>query len=99
MRQAIDMDTIPIEAMVPILSAEARAALRKADVIIGIDTTSQREFTVFGTPSLESTMRVKKRSSMRVVRVALDCNNKELEKLMALVRRVKGPELYHGTDA
>ena len=35
---------------------------------------------------------------MRVVRVALDCNNKELEKLMALVRRVKGPEHYHGTD-
>ena len=87
------MDTIPIEAMVPTLSAEARAALLEADVIIGMDTTSQREFTVFGTPALESTMSLKKLSSMRVVRVALDCNNEELEKLMALVRRVKGPEL------
>jgi hypothetical protein len=35
---------------------------------------------------------------MRVVRVTLDCNNQELEKLMALVRRVKGPETYEGTD-
>lgn len=92
------MDTIPIEAMVPTLSAEARSAIVEADVIIGVDLKSQREFTVFGTPALESTSSLKKLSAMRVVRVSLDCDKKELEKLMALVRLVKGPELYQGTD-
>lgn len=92
------METIPIDEIVPTLSAEAQAALTEADVIIGVDTSSQREFTVFGTPALESTMSLKTLSAMRVVRVTLDCNNQELEKLMALVRRVKGPDVYHGTD-
>lgn len=92
------MDTIPIEAVVPNPSDEARAALVRADVIIGVDTASQQEFTVYGTPPLESTMNLKKLSAMRVVRVTLDCNNQDLEKLMALVRRIRGPELYQGTD-
>ena len=87
------MDTIPIDAIVPAPSEEERAALVVADVIIGVDTASQREFTVFGTPALESTTRLDKLTAMRVVRVWLDCNNRELEKLMELVRRVKGPEV------
>ena len=93
------MDTIPIEAIVPAPSAKARAALVAADVIIGVDTASQREFTVFGTPALESTTSLEKLTAMRVLRVSLDCNNKELERLMALVRRIKEPEVHHGTDA
>jgi len=92
------METITIDAIVPAPSARARAALAAADVIIGVDTASQREFTVFGTPALESTTSLKKLSAMRVVRVSLDCNNKELERLMALVRHIKGPEAYYGTD-
>jgi hypothetical protein len=92
------MDIIPIEAILPDPSAAARAALVAADVIIGIDKSSQREYTVFGTPALESTMTLRQLSSMRVVRVSLDCSNQELEKLMALVRRVRGPEIYEGTD-
>ena len=86
------MDTIRIDAIVPRLSPTARAALVAADVIIGVDTASQREFTVFGTPSLESTTSLKKLSAMRVVRVLLDCNNRELERLLKLVRRIKGPD-------
>jgi hypothetical protein len=92
------MNVIPIDALVPTLTAEARAALLEADVIIAVDTASQREFTVFGTPALESTGSLRRISAMRIVRVALDCNAKELEKLMALVRTVKGPETYPGTD-
>jgi len=86
------MDTIRIEAIVPKLGANERAVLAAADVIIGVDTASQREFTVFGTPSLESTTSLKKLSAMRVVRVSLDCNNRELERLLKLVRRIKGPD-------
>jgi hypothetical protein len=92
------MNTIPIHAIVPVLTAEARAALVEADVIIAIDTASQREFTLFGTPALESTASLRRLSAMKIVRISLDCNAKELEKLMALVRRVKGPESYQGTD-
>jgi hypothetical protein len=93
------METITIDAIDPAPSAKTRAALAAADVIIGVDTASQREFTVFGTPALESTTSLKKLTAMRVVRVSLDCNNKELERLMALVQHIKGPEVYHGTDA
>jgi hypothetical protein len=92
------MDIIPIEMIVPNLTATARAALVEADVIIGVDTASQREFTVFGTPALESTMTIEQLSAMRVVRVTLDANNKELERLIALVRGVKGSDVYQGTD-
>ena len=92
------MDMIPIEEIVPTLTAQARAALVAADVIIAVDVASQREFTLFGTPALESTMSLRRLSAMKIVRVSLDCNAKELEKLMALVRSVKGPESYQGTD-
>lgn len=92
------MDTIPIDMIVPEVTPAARAALVEADVIIGVDTMSQREFTVFGTPALESTASLKKLSAMRVVRVSLDCSSKELEKLMTLIRSVKGADVYYGTD-
>lgn len=92
------MEPIPIEAIVPNPSAAARAALVKADVIVGVDKATQRRFTVFGTPALESTTSLKKLSAMRVMHVLLDYENKELDVLIAVVRRVKGPEVYHGTD-
>jgi hypothetical protein len=92
------MDPIPIDAILPSPSAAARAALAAADVIIGIDQASQRQFTVYGTPPLESTTNLKRLSAMRVVQVLLDCNNQELERLMAVVRQIKGPETYEGTD-
>ncbi|HEX5445913.1 MAG TPA: hypothetical protein VFW87_18945 [Pirellulales bacterium] len=87
-----------MDAILPSPTAEARAALAEADVIIGIDQSSQRQFTVYGTPPLESTMSLKQLSAMKVVRVLLDCDKQELDALMAVVRRVKGPERYEGTD-
>jgi hypothetical protein len=92
------MEPIPIDTILPEPTAAARTALVEADVIIAVDLASQREFTVFGTPALESTMSLRKLSAMRVVRVSFDGSNKELEMLMAVVRRVKGPETYEGTD-
>jgi hypothetical protein len=92
------MDLIPIESILPEMTPAARAALAAADVIIGVDKASQRQFTVYGTPALESTATLKQLSAMRVARVSLDCDNAGLERLMAAVRRVKGPETYEGTD-
>lgn len=84
------MKVLPIESLGSKLTEDARALLAEADVIIGIDQATQREFTVFGTPSLESTITMKKPSAMQVVQVPLDFNSGELEELAQLVREIKG---------
>ena len=84
------MAVITIESLGPTLSDELRAALAQADIIIGVDAAAEREFTVFGTPSLESTITMKKPSAMQVVQVPLDFNSGELEELARLVREIKG---------
>ncbi len=81
--------SLAISAIVPRMSSEARAALLAADVIIGVDERSQREFTVFGMPPLESTATLKSLTAMQVVRVQLDCDKQHLEQLTQLVRSVK----------
>ncbi len=77
---------------------DTREAIAKADVIIGVDTTTQREFTVFGCPSLESTTSLKRPSAMRTVRVTIDCRAGQLEMLLELVRAVKGHADLEGTE-
>jgi len=84
------MATLSIEWLGPDLAAETRAILLEADVVIGVDLPSQREFTVFGTPAYESTVTMKKPSAMRIVQVRLDCARGQLEELAALVRDIKG---------
>lgn len=78
-----------IASILPRMTSEARAALLAADIIIAVDQRSQREFTVFGMPPLESTTSLKSLSAMQVVRVTLDCDNPHLEQLTALVNSVK----------
>lgn len=84
------MNTLSIDALRPDLSAEARSTILEADVVIGIDLLSLREFTVFGTPALESTVTMKKPSAMRVVQVTLNCASGDLDQLAAIVRDIKG---------
>lgn len=84
------MKVLPIESLGAKLTEDSRALLAEADIIIGIDQVTQREFTVFGTPSLESTITMKKPSAMQVVQVTLDFNSGELEELAQLVREIKG---------
>ena len=73
-------------------SDEERTALVEADVITGVDVNTQREYTVFGTPPLESTVTLKRPAAMRVVQVRIDGSDKSLHKLLALVRDLKGPQ-------
>jgi hypothetical protein len=87
------MDVLAIQAIGPNLSADARAALAEADVIIGVDVAGQREFTVFGTPELEDSGSVKKPVALRTVRVFLDCAAGDLDELLALVQIIKGLKL------
>ncbi len=85
------MDAFTIESLDAELSDEALAALAEADVVIGVDGATQREFTVFGTPPLESTVNFRKPGAMRIVRVLLNASAGELDKLMLLLRATKGP--------
>ncbi len=89
------MEIIPIQALFDEEQAAGREApyrraLARAEVILGIDVARQREFTVFGTPAMEETVRIGKQQALRTVRIELDAENGELEKLVALVRTVKG---------
>jgi hypothetical protein len=84
------MGVITFNSLDQALDDDLRAALEEADIIIGIDVDTQREFTVFGTPPLESTCSIKKPSAMRIVRIPLDGKACGLDRLVDLVRAVKG---------
>jgi hypothetical protein len=82
------MSIITIESPGPNLSDAERTALVEADIITGVDA-EEREFTVFGTPPLESTVSLRRPAAMRVVQVRID-GPAGLATLTALVRSVKG---------
>lgn len=93
------MDALSFEQLSPVLTAEARAALVAADVVLGVDRQSQCEFTVFGMPSLESTLTPNRPSAMRVLRVSLDSDKGELDRLLHIVRSAKGLDMYKHVHA
>jgi hypothetical protein len=84
------MQVITIDAPGARVSDDERAALCEADVITGIDVQTEREYTVYGTPSLESTVSLKRPAAMRVVQVRLNDPKSDLERLVALVKMLRG---------
>jgi hypothetical protein len=89
------MNVVTIEALLdescPVdRRMEARAAVLRADVIIAVDGR-EREFTIYGTPPLEETVRVGSEVALRTVRIPLTGETGQLEKVVAIVRRIKGP--------
>ena len=70
-----------------------------ADVVIGIDRQTEREFTVYGMPSLETTTLIRQPSAMQILRVIVDCNNQELDRLLVLVRDAKGLDSHKHAKA
>ncbi len=84
------MSIVTIEAPGPRPSQRERDTLVEADVITGIDTSTEREFTLFGTPPLESTVTLKRPNAMRVVKVRIDGSPSSLERIIKLVRELKG---------
>ncbi|MBI3840174.1 MAG: hypothetical protein HY288_19810 [Planctomycetia bacterium] len=93
------MQIIPIEALfAERLSTGPRAALAKAEVIIGVDVPSQRQFTLFGTPALEESVQIGKRQALRTVRIEFNAQTGDLDKLVALIQLIKGRRDYLATD-
>ena len=92
------MTTLSLDSILPRMSESARAEIAEADVIVAVDTTSQAEFTVFGTPPLESTISLKHPLAMRTVRISFDRKSGGLDQVIATVKRVKGREAFGGDD-
>ena len=93
-KQIIPLEALFDEGTGPNLSADPRNALRDADVIIGVDVMSRREFVVYGRKSIEKLFRSGKPERLGVMYIGLDQETEELEKLIALVRVVKGHDDY-----
>ena len=82
--------SVTIDSIFRQLTSQARAALAAADIVIAVDERSQREFTIYGMPALESTTSLRRLSAMQVVRIPFEYDAHRLDELTALVRRVKG---------
>jgi hypothetical protein len=70
--------------------AELRRLIRRAEVVLAVDTATQREHTLFGTPSFVETVRIGHDVALETLRVEIDENAGELDQLSKLVQSVKG---------
>jgi hypothetical protein len=96
---------IPINALFgkgfgPNLSTplDSRQELRDADVILGMDVMSRSVFLIYGQDVLEDLARTGEARHLRVLRIGLDQETEELERLVALVETVKGRHDYRGGE-
>jgi hypothetical protein len=83
------MSVFTIEHRGAEFSESERAALAQADVITGVDMQTEEEFTVFGTPPLESTVSMKRPAAMQIVQVRIQ-GKRGLDELVELVQAVRG---------
>ncbi len=91
--------SLTLDSILPQLSSQARAALAAADIVLAVDNRTQNEFTIYGTPALESTTSLKSLSAMQIARILFDYDCRQLEQLSRVVRRVKGLDLSTGAVA
>ena len=76
--------------------AAARELLKNAEVIIGVDVMSQREFLVYGRELLSEIGESAAPREVPVLHVELDQETRELEWLCAAVTALKGRHEYEG---
>ena len=63
-------------------------------MIFGVDVMSQRRFLVYGRKTLERISRAGGEHLCKILFIGLDQETEELEKLLALVKVVKGYDDY-----
>jgi hypothetical protein len=96
--------TIPIDALFDSSGVklnpdcDPRPALQQAQLILGVDVTTGREFLVYGRKTLEKIIRTGKGRQVRTLKVSLDQETDELERLLALVTVVKGRHDYEESN-
>jgi hypothetical protein len=95
-------DPVPIHALIddsgvrPSLAADHRQALRAADLIIGEDVKSGRQFLVYGRAALAHDVGGGQTAWLRTLKIALDPETEELGRLLTLVQDLKGHHDYPG---
>ena len=93
---SVERSIIPLEAILaadsldPNPECDPRPMLDQADVIFGVDVMSGHEFVVYGRKALEEIVATGQSRELAVVRIGIDQETDEMEKLLALVSVVKG---------
>lgn len=94
---------VPIHALLnaagtgPNLSADPRPDLHASEVIIGVDMMTGHEFVAFGRRTLEQIVCSGQARPVRIMRVGIDQETDELERLLAIVQAVKGSDDYRAS--
>jgi hypothetical protein len=97
-------DCISIDALfdesgtAPNLSADPRLLLNAADVVFGVDRMSGRQFLVYDADALRHVIQTGKSSRFLVVRIELDQETDDLERLLALMIVVRGKHDYQTAE-
>jgi hypothetical protein len=81
----------------PNLSADPRPLLKAADVVFGVDRMSGRQFLVYGADSLRRVIQTGKAGEFLVMRIELDQETDDLERLLALMIVLKGKHDYQAS--
>ena len=82
----------------PNLSADPRPELHAADLIFGVDRMSGRKFLVYGADALRNVIKTGESESFYVLRIELDQETDDLERLIALMEVVKGKHDYQASE-
>ena len=90
----IPIDALFGDGMSPNLASDPRRCLRDAEIVFGVDWMTEHEFIVYGRESLKEIARAGEPKALAVLRIGLDQETDELEKLIALIRAVKGKDDY-----
>src|SRR5262245_44069549 len=73
---------------------DPRGLLNSADIILAVDIDSEHEALVYGRDLLEQISKTGNESDAAILRIEVDMNTEDLERLVALVRVVKGRDDY-----
>jgi thymidine kinase len=79
------------------LNVHPRELMASADVILGVDVISQDEALFFGRRTLEQVAAGTESREVSVLKVELDMDTDEVERLAALVQVVKGHHDYQAS--
>jgi hypothetical protein len=82
----------------PNMAADPRPTLAVVDIVTGIDRMRQCEFLVYGRDALKRIIETGKTEALEVMRVELDQETDDLERLCALMMVVKGRCDYMSTE-
>jgi hypothetical protein len=95
MQGCISIDALFNESgTAPNLSADPRPLLNAADVVFGVDRMSGRQFLVYGADALRDVIQTGKARRLHVMRIELDQETDDLERLLALMEVVNGRHDY-----